>query len=304
MYHNNSIFALIKQKKYTFMRILVTGGAGFVGSHLCEVLASNTENTVVSLDNYSTGKEANHVPGVAYIVGDTKDIEKHVTEIPDIVYHLGEYARTSESFNEPEKVWEYNTHGTFRVLEYCRKNSIKKLVYAGSSTKLADGGDGRNQSPYAWTKAANTELVQRYGEWFGVPYAIVYFYNVFGGREMEEGSYATLIGIFKRLTRAGAPLTVVSPGTQIRSFTHVDDIVRGIILAAEKGSGDGYCLGPRESFTVHDIAKMYGGEITMLPEKPGDRKTVAIDLEKTERDLGWKAEKSVKDYIAQFVTTL
>ena len=164
------------------MRILVTGGAGFVGSHLCEVLASNTENTVVSLDNYSTGKEANHVAGVTYIVGDTKDIEKHVTEIPDIVYHLGEYARTSESFNEPEKVWEYNTHGTFRVLEYCRKNSIKKLVYAGSSTKLADGGDGRNQSPYAWTKAANTELVQRYGEWFGVPYAIVYFYNVFGGQ--------------------------------------------------------------------------------------------------------------------------
>jgi len=286
------------------MRILVTGGAGFIGSHLCEELIKNKDNEVFSLDNYSTGSENNHIKEVVYIKGDTRDIDECIDFVPDIIYHLGEYSRTSESFNEPDKTWEYNTEGTFRVLEFCRKNKVKKLVYAGSSTKLADGGDGRNQSPYAWTKAANTELIQRYGEWFHIPYVIVYFYNVFGGREMETGPYATLIGIYKRLTREGKSLGVVSPGTQMRSFTHVDDIVHGIILAGEKGNGDGYCLGPKETFSIREVAEMFGGKIEMLPEKPGDRKTVAIDLTKTEEELGWKATVSLKDHIREFLESL
>jgi UDP-glucose 4-epimerase len=286
------------------MRILITGGAGFIGSHLCEELIKDKNNEIISLDNYSTGKEENHIEGVTYIKGNTKDIDSLIDVVPDMIYHLGEYSRTSESFNEPNKTWEYNTEGTFRVLEFARKNKIKKFLYAGSSTKLADGGDGRNQSPYAWTKATNTELVQRYGEWFGLPYVIVYFYNVFGGREMETGPYATLIGIFKRLTRAGETLTVVAPGTQLRSFTHVDDIVRGIILAGEKGSGDGYCLGPKEMFSVMDVAKLFGGEIKVLPEKPGDRKTVAIDLSKTEEELGWGTKVRLKDHIQGFLSEL
>ena len=284
--------------------VLVTGGAGFIGSHLCEALVKDLNTKVYSLDNYSSGTEKNHILGVTYIVGDTRDIETLVTVVPDLIYHLGEYSRTSESFTDPEKTWRYNTEGTFCVLEFCRKHNVKKILYAGSSTKLADGGDGRNQSPYAWTKAANTELVQRYHEWFGLPYAITYFYNVYGGREIQEGSYATLIGIFKRLTREHKPLSIVAPGTQQRSFTHVDDIVRGLILTAEKGEGDGYCLGPKETFTIREVAEMFGGEIVMLPEKPGDRKTVAIDLTKTERDLEWKAEIRLDDHIREFIQNL
>jgi UDP-glucose 4-epimerase len=285
-------------------RILVTGGAGFIGSHLCEALVKDPQNQVVSLDNYSTGSEANHISGVTYLRGDTREIEQLIDFVPDLIFHLGEYSRTSESFNEPEKTWSYNTEGTFRVLEFCRKNRVKKIVYAGSSTKLADGGDGRNQSPYAWTKAANTELFQRYHDWFGVPFVTVYFYNVYGGREIQEGSYATLIGIFKRLTREKKPLTIVAPGTQHRSFTNVDDIVRGIVLAAEKGNGDGYCLGPKHMHTIREVAELFGGEIIVLPEKPGDRKTVSIDLTKTEEELGWKANVRLEDHIAEFLKSL
>ncbi|MFZ2803648.1 MAG: NAD-dependent epimerase/dehydratase family protein [Patescibacteria group bacterium] len=285
-------------------KILVTGGAGFIGSHLCEALTKDPENQVTSLDNYSTGSEANHVAGVTYVHGDTRDVEQLVEFVPDLIFHLGEYSRTSASFKEPEKTWSYNVEGTFRVLEFCRKKGVKKILYAGSSTKLADGGDGRNQSPYAWTKAMNTELFQRYNDWFGVPFVTVYFYNVYGGREIQEGSYATLIGIFKRLTREHKPLTIVAPGTQHRSFTHVNDIVRGILLAAEKGNGDGYCLGPKEMHTIREVAEMFGGEIVLLAEKPGDRKTVAIDLTKTEDELGWKAEVALKEHIRVFLEEL
>ncbi len=132
----------------------------------------------------------------------------------------------------------------------------------------------------------------------------VYFYNVYGGREIQEGPYATLIAIFKKCVREKRALTVVAPGTQHRSFTHVDDIVRGIIAAAEKGRGDGYCLGPKEMHTIREVAEMFGGEIKMLPEKPGDRKTVSIDLTKTEEELGWKAEVRLQDHIRTFLETL
>jgi len=285
-------------------KILVTGGAGFIGSHLCEALVKNPNNQVVSLDNYSTGRKENHIPGVEYLEGETRDIGRLIDFTPDIIYHLGEYSRTSESFREPEKTWLFNVEGTFRVLEFCRTRKVPKILYAGSSTKLADGGDGRNQSPYAWSKATNTELIQRYGEWYGLPYVTVYFYNVYGTREIQDGPYATLIGIFKRLRKEGKPLTLVSPGTQYRSFTHVDDIVRGILAAAEKGSGDGYCLGPREMYTIKDVAEFFGGEIEWLPEKPGDRKTVAIDLSKTEEELSWKASIRLEDHIRDFLRDL
>lgn len=285
-------------------RILVTGGAGFIGSHLCESLVRDSVNDVYSLDNYSTGSEANHVDGVTYLRGDTRDIGRLVSFTPDVLFHLGEYSRTSQSFAEPEKTWRANAEGTFCVLEFCRTRGVKKLLYAGSSTKQADGGDGRNQSPYAWTKAANTELVQRYHEWYDVPFVTVYFYNVYGGREIADGPYATLIAIYKKRMHEKRPLPVVAPGTQHRSFTHVDDIVRGIILAAEKGNGDGYCLGPKEMHTIREVAELFGGEIETLPEKPGDRKTVSIDLAKTEEELGWRAEIRLRDHIRAFLDTL
>jgi len=162
------------QKRKT---ILVTGGAGFVGSNLIERLLQDPANDVYSLDNYFTGKTENHIPGATYIKGHTKDIATLVTATPDIVFHLGEYARVEQSVEDMPIVWESNKDGTFAVLEFCRKHGAK-IVYAGSSTKFGDGGLGRDQSPYAWTKASNTELVRNYGTWYGLTYAITYFYNV------------------------------------------------------------------------------------------------------------------------------
>lgn len=167
--------------------ILVTGGAGFIGSHLIEELVRQGSGEVYSLDNYSTGSVSNHVPGATYIKGDTADIERLIALQPALVFHLGEYSRVEKSFEDMPVVWRSNSAGTFAVLEFCRKRKVK-IIYAGSSTKFADGGMGRDQSPYAWTKASNTELVCSYGAWFGLPYAITYFYNVYGGREITQGS--------------------------------------------------------------------------------------------------------------------
>jgi UDP-glucose 4-epimerase len=157
--------------------ILVTGGAGFVGSHLVEALVKDPTKRVLVLDNYFTGLRDHRIEGVTYIEGWTTQIESLVSDKPDLVYHLGEYARTEKSFDEPVLVWKMNVAGTFAVVNFCKTRKAK-LVYAGSSTKFADGGLGKDQSPYAWTKAINTDLVRNYGKWYGLRYAIAYFYNV------------------------------------------------------------------------------------------------------------------------------
>lgn len=276
-------------------KILVTGGAGFVGSNLCEALVQNPNNQVYSLDNYFTGSRENHIDGVTYIEGSTEYIFELINFVPDLVYHLGEYSRVEQSFDDIDKVLLFNKLGTSKVLEFCRKHSCK-LVYAGSSTKFGDGGIGRNQSPYAWSKSVNTELIKNYGDWYGLNYAIVYFYNVYGKREISEGKYATLIGLFCQKLKKGEPLTVVSPGTQERSFTHIDDIVVGLLLVGEKGQGDEYGIGSPETYSVLEIAQMFGGEIQMLPQRKGNRMTSEVITQKTEA-LGWKAKKSIREYI-------
>ena len=279
--------------------ILVTGGAGFIGSNLIEELVRNPSNKVVCLDNYFTGKKENHIAGATYLEGHTKDVGEHVSVRPDLVYHLGEYARVEQSFDDVERVFEYNTVGTIAVLEFCRKHGAK-IVYAGSSTKFGDGGLGINQSPYAWTKAANSELVKNYGTWFGVPYAITYFYNVYGPREIAEGNYATVIAAFAKRHRDGKPLPVTSPGTQVRNFTHVKDIVRGLQLVAEKGEGDEYGLGALKGYSILEIAKLFGGEIEMLPPRQGTRMNSSLDTASAEA-LGWRAEHDVADYVKEIV---
>jgi UDP-glucose 4-epimerase len=278
-------------------KILVTGGAGFVGSHLCERLSQNINYEVYSLDNYFTGSEANHVPNVTYIRGSTKDIAKLVTFNPDMVYHLGEYSRVEQSFEDMEKVWEYNKDGIFAVLEFVRKAGCK-ILYAGSSTKFGDGGLGRSASPYAWTKASNTELVENYGAWYNVPYAITYFYNVYGPREIQTGKYATLIALFKEKMKNNEPLTIVSPGTQKRNFTHIDDIVDGLILVGENGYGDEFGIGSQEAFSIKEVAQMYGGKIDMLPERRGNRMTAEVISEKT-KALGWEPKRKLAEYIEE-----
>lgn len=275
--------------------ILVTGGAGFVGSHLCERLFSEG-NKVISLDNYFTGSASNHVQGVEYRTGHTKDIAALIPETPDLVFHLGEYARTEKSFEDIELVWDLNKSGTFAVLEFCRRKKCR-MIYAGSSTKFADDGAGKNQSPYAWVKASNTELVNNYSEWFGLDSATVYFYNVYGPREMA-GAYGTLIRIFSELYRNGQPLTVTSPGTQQRNFTHVLDIVDGLLLVSEKGKGDGYGIGSDSAYSVLDVANLFGGEVLMMPERKGNRMQGSVDNTKT-KELGWRPQRSLPEYIAE-----
>lgn len=278
-------------------KILVTGGAGFIGSHLCEELAKVKDNEVYSLDNYSMGSEFNHIDNVSYIRGDTRDIDHLIQFSPDVVFHLGEYSRVEQSFSDLERVWEFNKAGTYAVLQFCRKHA-SKIVYAGSSTKFGDGGLGRSQSPYGWTKATNTELVQNFGDWFDVPYAIVYFYNAYGKREISSGKYATLIALFTEKMRKNEPLTVVSPGEQKRNFTHVQDIVSGLILVGEQGFGDDFGIGSAESFSIIDIARMFGGQIEMLPARRGNRMTADVITEKT-RALGWQPLMSIENYIAE-----
>ena len=279
------------------MKILVTGGAGFVGSNLCEALAQKPNNEVYSLDNYFTGSRENHVEGVTYIEGSTEHIFELIDFVPDLVYHLGEYSRVEQSFDDIDKVLLFNKIGTLKVLEFCRKHRCK-LVYAGSSTKFGDGGLGKDQSPYAWSKSSNTELIINYGNWYNLEYAIVYFYNVYGKGEISTGKYATLIALFTEQMKKGEPLTVVSPGTQQRNFTHIDDIVSGLLIVGEKGSGDGYGIGSPETYTVLQIAQFFGGEIQMLPERKGNRMTAEVVTQKTEA-LGWKATRHIEDFIKE-----
>jgi len=283
-------------------KILVTGGAGFVGSHLCERLAQNPNYEVYSLDNYFTGSTDNHVPNVTYIEGDTSDIATLIPFAPDMVYHLGEYSRVEQSFDDIEKVWKYNKDGIFAVLEFVRKAGCK-ILYAGSSTKFGDGGLGRSASPYAWTKATNTELVMNYGTWFNVPYAITYFYNVYGPREIQTGKYATLIALFIEKMKNEENLTIVSPGTQKRNFTHIDDIIDGLVLVGENGYGDEFGIGSPDAYSIKEIAQMFGGEIQMLPERAGNRMTADVISSKTE-SLGWKPKRNIKEYISNEVAKI
>ena len=276
-------------------KVLVTGGAGFIGSHLCEELVKSGKYDVTSLDNYSTGSKANHIEGVEYIEGSTCDIDSLIGSSPDYIYHLGEYSRVEQSFDDLEKVYEYNKIGTFSVLQFCRKVG-SKLIYAGSSTKFGDGGLGRTQTPYGWTKASNTELVENFGSWFDVPYAIVYFYNAFGPREISTGKYATLIALFAERMRKGLPLTVVSPGTQHRNFTHVRDIVTGLMMVGENAEGDEFGIGNDKSYSILEVVELFGGIVEMLPERRGNRKTAEVLTDKT-KALGWQCQYSLDEYV-------
>ena len=285
--------------------ILVTGGAGHVGSHVIEELVKDPDNRVISLDNYFNGSVKNHIQNehVEYRHGSTADIFKLVPETPDIIYHLGEYARIIQSFDEPDKVFEMNTHGAIAVVEFCRKREIKKLVYAASSTKFGDdgnGGEGRSHSPYTFSKAQNVDLVKNYGKWYNLNYAICYFFNAFGPREVGTGKYATLIAKFEQLYLKGEAITVTRPGTQGRNFTYVKDIARGMVLVGEKGVGDGYALNNTKFHTMLEVAEAFGCGIKMIGGDPG--RSGRGDLPtKAREELGWETTVDVMDYIKDFV---
>jgi len=281
--------------------VLVTGGAGFVGSHLCKHLVADGHR-VISLDNYFTGSRENHIQGVEYREGHTKDIEKHVPENPDIVYHLGEYSRVAPSLDEPEVVFDLNIAGTFGVLEHWRKRKYK-LVYVGSSTKFAyereDGVAGCNRSPYSWSKAANTEQVHNYGRWYNLPYSIAYFYNVYGQGERAgqfDGLYGTVIETFKQCYLDGKVCNINGSGEQTRAFTHVEDTVNGIVLIGEKGGADEYAISASEVYSLLNLAEMFGLEVEFNPPTKSTRSSGANDTSKLEL-LGWKQKHTLEDYV-------
>jgi len=280
--------------------ILVTGGAGHVGSHIIEQLVANPDNRVVSLDNYSNGSTKNHISGATYLSGHTKDIEKLIPQVPDIVFHLGEYARIAPSFKDVQRVYDQNIVGTFAVVEFCRQHNVSKLVYAASSTKFAIEGNGRHQNPYSFTKATNVDLIKNYGQWYDLPYAICYFYNAFGPREKGIGPYATLIAKFQEIYLRGQPFTVVRPGTQRRNFTYVSDLARGMIMVGNKGFGDGYALANPHKYSIIEIAQAFGGPIEYVDGYPGRQETEDAS-NRAYDELGWTTTIDVLDYIQDFV---
>ena len=273
------------------MKILVTGGAGYVGSNLIKYLKGNTNATITSLDNYFTGKEANHIKGVKYIA----DCTWKINELPkqDIVYHFGEYSRVVPSFKDVEYLMTSNLWGTSRVLEQCKKWNAK-LIYSASSSKF---GGNENLSPYSWVKAKMVELIKNYAEWYGLKYEVCYFYNVYGKNHMSEGDYATVIGIFEKQYKEGKALTIVGDGKQTRQFTHIDDIVNALDKVRMKDSNKEWYLSSDVDYKIIDVAKMFTDNIKFIPKRKGERyKAISIKND-TKEVLNWKIKNNLKDYI-------
>lgn len=278
------------------IKILVIGGCGFIGSNLCKELLKFPNYDVFSLDNYSSGSKENEINGVTYFNGDSKNISEIINFSPKIVFHLGEFSRVELSYRKKKLVWESNILGTYEVVRFCIKNN-SKLIYAGSSTKFSD--KPKSLSPYTWSKFSNIEMIKAFSEWDQLEYAITYFYNVYGDNEISEGEYATVIGIFKSQYLSKSKITVVKPGSQLRNFTHIKDIVNALILIAENGKGDHYGIGSREKFSIIEIAQMFSSQIEFLPQREGNRLDSKLNIAKT-LSLGWKPKESIIEHINQF----
>ena len=277
--------------------ILVTGGAGMIGSALCHEL-ENCGHQVTSLDNYSNGSSDNHHAGVEYITGSCHGIDLYFHDDVsfDYIFHFGEYARVEQSFDDYEDVMDYNYHSFPKVLDFAKKAGAK-FIYSGSSTKFSVGEVGKMQSPYAYTKAQNTELLTAYAKWNDMPHAIVYFYNVYGDNEVADGKYATVIGKFLKMVRDGAKsLPITSPGTQRRNFTHIDDTVDGLIKIMQYGSGDNWGIGNDQSYSLLELAEILGVKADMQPEKPGNRMAGEVHTTML-KALGWKPKINLEQYI-------
>lgn len=283
-------------------KVIVTGGAGFVGSNLIKhLLDKYPDIQILSLDNYSTGKKENHVdsPNVTYKKFKTTDINKSM-EIQhfgaEIIFHFGEYSRIVTSFKDSEHVMHTNLNGTSQVLEFCKQNNVK-LIYSASSSIFGNNGKDENLAPYSWTKSKMVELIKNYHDWFGVQYEICYFFNVYGPGQIMSGDYATVIGIFERQMLAGEPLTVVSPGTQSRDFTHVDDIVRGVEKSVHMNMNREWMLRSGKSYEIAEVADMFGWDWELIPERRGERYASEKFESDTNEVLGWEPENTLEDWV-------
>ena len=286
--------------------IIVTGGAGFVGSNLIEFLLSKTKYNVISIDNYSTGTKKNHFNNkrVKYIKGDTSNIkkilEKKKTKIRSI-FHFGEFARIFQSFKKFDECYQSNTIGSKAVFKFCLDNNIK-LIYSATSASLGNKGHDKNLSPYAFTKSKNLELLENLKKWFNFKFEIIFFYNVYGPRQIKIGEMATVIGIFEHQYLNKKPLTVVKPGTQTRRFTHIYDTVNVCYQAFKDNRCKYYSISNKKSYSVLKVAKMFKSKIVFLKPRLGERYASALTkISQNNQIIQKYGNLQLKDYISSFI---
>ena len=285
--------------------IIVTGGAGFVGSNLIEKLVKFKKFKIISIDDYSTGKKINHINNnkVSYLKTSTKNIEKVLSKYKKkilCVFHFGEFARIYQSFIKFNQCLESNILGTKAVFNFCLKYKIK-LIYSATSASLGNDGKDKNLSPYSYTKAKNLELLENMKKWFNFKYEIIYFYNVYGKNHIKKGDMATIIGIFEHQYLNKMPLTVVRPGSQTRKFTHIDDTIDTCIEAWKKNKCKHYSIAAKKNYSILQIAKLFGGRIKYLPKRPGERYASALTkMNLSNRVINKIGKKSIKKYITDF----
>ena len=286
-------------------KILITGGAGFVGTNLIRHLLEKTDYKIISVDNYSSGSKKNHIKNsrVKYIKGDTRNISKLIKKPNQIktIFHFGEFSRIYQSFLNMNECIESNTVGSNSIFNFCLKNKIK-LIYSATSASLGNKGDDKNLSPYAFSKAKNLELLENLKKWFNFKYEVIYFYNVYGPNQICKGHMSTVIGIFEDHYKRNKALPVVMPGTQSRRFTHIDDTVKICYMAWKKNSCRHYSISNTKSYSIIDVAKLFDSKVKYLPRRAGERYASAL----TNKNLSNKIYKyfgkvSLKKYIKDFI---
>tara|TARA_A100001015_G_scaffold11444_1_gene13618 strand:+ start:4701 stop:5585 length:885 start_codon:yes stop_codon:yes gene_type:complete len=285
--------------------IIVTGGAGFVGTNLIKLLLKKTKYKIISIDNYSTGKKNNHIKDkrVKYIIGNTKEIFKLLKSPKKIksIFHFGEFARIYQSFIKMNECLDSNSVGSNAIFNFCLKNNIK-LIYSATSASLGNSGNDKNLSPYAFTKSKNLELLENLKKWFNFKYEVIYFYNVYGPNQICKGEMSTVIGIFEDHYKRGKALPVVKPGSQSRRFTHIDDTTKICFLAWKKNLCRHYSISSKKSYSILKVAKMFKSKIKLLPKRPGERYASAlINKNLSNKMYKYFGKIELKNYINSFI---